>query len=231
FSFHTAFVEFLGGPEFAHLLLLVPLKNLITVEEMLICNKAAKSLTQIAALLSAQQLEDYYLPAMKGLSVAEWFTSQATSTSLDAAAYPTVSNTTKDEMRRMCSALCADKTPMVQRAAAKELGPLAKVLPQSHLVTALIPVFRKLAADHQDLVRLLTVDALTAIASSLPDKAVCKQQLGSTIKAMVSDQSWRVRYMIANHFAQLAKSAGQDVVREELVGAFVHLLNNNEAEV
>ncbi|KNZ64168.1 uncharacterized protein VP01_1059g3 [Puccinia sorghi] len=155
---NAAFVEFLGGPD--------------TVEDMLICNKAAKSLTQIAVLLSAQQLSEYYLPAMKRLSVAEW---------------------------RMYSALCANKTPMVRRAAAKELGvtqsrPLAKVLSQSHLVTALIPVFHKLAADDQDLVRLLTVDAL--------------QQLGSTIKAMVSNQSWRV-------------SAGEDVLREELVPAFV----------
>ncbi|KNZ57824.1 uncharacterized protein VP01_2063g7 [Puccinia sorghi] len=73
---NAAFVEFLGSPEFAHLLL-VPLKNLGTVEEMLICDKAAKSLTQIAALLSAQQLEEYYVPAMKRLSVAEWFTSRA----------------------------------------------------------------------------------------------------------------------------------------------------------
>ncbi|KNZ43871.1 uncharacterized protein VP01_9776g1 [Puccinia sorghi] len=102
---------------------------------------------------------------------------------------------------------------------------------QGHLVTALIPVFCKLAADDQDLGCLLTVDVLIAIVSSLPDKAVCKQQLGSIMKAMVSDQSWRVRYMIADHFAQLSGSASEDVVWEELVRAFVHLLNDNEAEV
>lgn len=109
--------------------------------------------------------------------------------------------------------------------------PFAKVLPQKYLVSDAIPVFRKLAADDQDSVRLLTVDALIAIASSLPDKAICKQQLGPTMKAMVSDKSWRVRYMIADHFVQLAEGAGQDVIREELVGAFVHLLKDNEAEV
>ncbi|KAI9608837.1 hypothetical protein H4Q26_005026 [Puccinia striiformis f. sp. tritici PST-130] len=227
---NAAFVEFLGGPEYAHLLL-VPLENLGTVEETLIRDKAAESLTQIAALLSAQQLEEFYVPAMKRLSVAEWFTSRATSTSLYAAAYPKVSEATQDEMRRMYTALCTDETPMVRRAAAKELGPFAKALSQSHLVTDAIPVFRKLAGDDQDSVRLLTVDALIAIASSLPDKGICKQQLGATMKAMVSDKSWRVRYMIADHFVQLAESAGEDVVREELVGAYVHLLKDNEAEV
>ncbi|KAH9820603.1 hypothetical protein DFH28DRAFT_847445, partial [Melampsora americana] len=89
----------------------------------------------------------------------------------------------------------------------------------------------KLAADDQDLVRLLTVDALIAIACSLPDKAICKQQLGPTMKGMVSDKSWRVRYMIADHFVQLAEGSSEDVIREELVGAFVHLLKDNEAEV
>lgn len=95
----------------------------------------------------------------------------------------------------------------------------------------MIPVFRKLASDDQDSVRLLTVDALIAIANALPDKNVCKQQLGPTMKSMVSDKSWRVRYMVADHFVKLAEGAGQDVVREELVGAFVHLLRDNEAEV
>ncbi|KNZ50723.1 uncharacterized protein VP01_4273g1 [Puccinia sorghi] len=97
---NSTFVEFLGSPKFAHLLL-VPLKNLITVKEMLICDKVqymsitylkihswisfpcfffdfqeAESPPQIAALLSAQHLEEYYVPAMKRLSVAELFTSR-----------------------------------------------------------------------------------------------------------------------------------------------------------
>ncbi|MBW0494723.1 hypothetical protein O181_034438 [Austropuccinia psidii MF-1] len=225
-----SFVEYLGGSEFAHLLI-VPLENLGTTEETLIREKAAESLTQIAQLLSTQQLEEFYVPALKRLSAAEWFTSRATATALYAAAYPTVSDNTKEDMRRMYAALCADETPMVRRAAAKELGPFSKVLPQNHLVSDAIPIFRKLASDDQDSVRLLTVDALIAIATSLPDKLVCKQQLGATMKSMVADKSWRVRYMIADHFVKLAEGAGEDVVREELVGAFVHLLKDNEAEV
>ncbi|EGG00330.1 uncharacterized protein MELLADRAFT_79246 [Melampsora larici-populina 98AG31] len=227
---NAAFVEYLGGPDYAHLLL-VPLENLASVEETLVRDKAAESATQVAGVLSPAQIEEFYVPAMKRLSVAEWFTSRSTATALYAPAYQKATDTTKDEMRRMYAALCTDETPMVRRAAAKELGPFAKVLPQNYLVSDAIPVFRKLAADDQDSVRLLTVDALIAIACSLPDKAICKQQLGPTMKAMVSDKSWRVRYMIADHFVQLAEGAGEDVIREELVGAFVHLLKDNEAEV
>ncbi|KNZ49728.1 uncharacterized protein VP01_4826g1 [Puccinia sorghi] len=214
---NAAFVEFLGGPSFL-------------ISYLSLLKTSAQQPNHLLKLLHFSQLS-----SLK--STLEWLGIYLNRfcISLDFA-YPTVSDTTKDEMRRMYSALCADKKPMVQRAAAKESGvtqswPLAKVLSQSHLITALIPVFRKLAADDQDLGRLLTVVVLIAIASSLPDKAVCKKQLGSTMKSMVSDQSWRVRYMIADHFAQLAESAGEDVVWEDLVRAFVHLLNNNEAEV
>lgn len=37
--------------------------------------------------------------------------------------------------------------------------------------------------------------------------------------------------MVADHFVKLAEATGEDVVRDELVMAFVQLLKDNEAEV
>ena len=37
--------------------------------------------------------------------------------------------------------------------------------------------------------------------------------------------------MVANEFVGLSEAVGQGIVREELVGAFVNLLKDNEAEV
>jgi serine/threonine-protein phosphatase 2A regulatory subunit A len=37
--------------------------------------------------------------------------------------------------------------------------------------------------------------------------------------------------MVANHFVKLAEAVGQDIVRDELVSAYVQLLKDNEAEV
>ena len=51
------------------------------------------------------------------------------------------------------------------------------------------------------------------------------------MKSMVQDKSWRVRYMVADNFVKLAEAAGEEIVRDELVGAFVHLLKDQEAEV
>jgi serine/threonine-protein phosphatase 2A regulatory subunit A len=223
------FVEYVGGEAYAHLILVV-LESLAAVEETLVRQKAAESITKVCAALSQPQIEEYYLPLLKRLSTGEWFTSRTSATALYAAAYPLAATATRDEMRRMFAALCTDDTPMVRRAAAKELGGFSKTLSHDVLLSDLLPAFRKLASDDQDSVRLLTVDALIAIAEALTDEE-CKNYLGATMKAMVSDKSWRVRYMVADHFVKLSAAAGEDIVREELVVAFVALLKDNEAEV
>lgn len=223
------FVEYVGGQPFAHVIL-GPLEHLAAMEETLVREKASESITIVCASLSEAQVEEFYLPLLKRLSTGEWFTSRTSATALFAAAYGKASQSTKDEMRRMFSALCTDDTPMVRRAAAKELGPFSKKLAHDVLLSDLVPSFKKLAMDDQDSVRLLTVDALIDIAEALNDDE-CKSYLGQTMKALVGDKSWRVRYMVADHFVKLAEAAGPDIVRDELVVAFVALLKDNEAEV
>lgn len=110
--------------------------------------------------------------------------------------------TLREEMVKMFSALCQDDTPMVRRSAAKEMGGLSRQLGKETLIRDLVPVFRKLSSDDQDSVRLLTVDSLIAIASAM-DSGECKMYLGSTMKSMVQDKSWRVRYMVADNFVKV----------------------------
>jgi len=91
---------------------------------------------------------------------------------------------------------------MVRRAAAKEMGGFTKQLDKDTLIKDLVPVFRKLSSDDQDSVRLLTVDSLIAIANAM-DTTECKTYLGPTMKSMVQDKSWRVRYMVADNFVKV----------------------------
>ena len=91
---------------------------------------------------------------------------------------------------------------MVRRSAAKEMGGFSKQLPKDTLIKDLVPVFRKLSSDDQDSVRLLTVDSLIAIANAI-DTNECKTYLGPTMKSMVQDKSWRVRYMVADNFVKV----------------------------
>jgi serine/threonine-protein phosphatase 2A regulatory subunit A len=91
---------------------------------------------------------------------------------------------------------------MVRRSAAKEMGGFTKQLDKDTLIKDLVPVFRKLSSDDQDSVRLLTVDSLIAIANAM-DTTECKTYLGPTMKSMVQDKSWRVRYMVADNFVKV----------------------------
>ncbi|OSX67583.1 hypothetical protein POSPLADRAFT_1164991 [Postia placenta MAD-698-R-SB12] len=222
------FEEYIGGGENAHVLL-GPLENLCAVEEALVRDKAAESITKVSAVLSQAQIEQYYIPLLQRLSHGEWFTLRVSSCALYAPVYDRVAPPMQDELRRGFAGLGTDDTPMVRRAASKWLAPLVKKFAKQHVLTDGLAIYRRLQADDQDSVRLLTVDDLIAIAQALSPAEV-KEQLLKQIRQTVSDKSWRVRYMAASNFNQLAETIGQDLVREELIGHYVQLLKDNEAE-
>ncbi|KAJ3786653.1 Ser/Thr protein phosphatase 2A regulatory subunit A [Lentinula aff. detonsa] len=223
------FEQYIGGKEYAHLLL-APLENLSSVEETLVRDKAAESLTKIAAVLSNAQIEEYCIPLLKRLSGAEWFTSRTSSAALYPAVYDRVSPAIQDDLRKGYAALGSDDTPMVRRAAAKWLGPLLLKFSDQHILSDALPIYRRLESDDQDSVRLLTVEDLIAIAGKLKQSEI-KEQLLKQIRHSISDKSWRVRYMAATHFNELATAVGKEITREELIGQYVQLLKDNEAEV
>lgn len=229
-----SFVEYVGGKQYAWTIL-GPLENLAAVEETLVRDKAAESISSIASVLSPQHIDEYFIPLLSRLSNGDWFTSRTSACALFAAAYPTASAEAQEEMRRLFASLVADDTPMVRRAAARALGPFAKAIASvngqhSILINDIIPLYRRLAGDDQDSVRLLTIPDLIALASNLSNEET-KDYLLEPLRASVADKSWRVRYMVANEFVGLAESVGPEIVRDELINAFVGLLKDNEAEV
>lgn len=80
---------------------------------------------------------------------------------------------------------------------------LTAKLAKEHVLTDALQIYRKLSTDDQDSVRLLTVEDLIAIARKL-EPAEVKEQLLISLKSSVSDKSWRVRYMVADHFVQVS---------------------------
>src|ERR1700753_1605381 len=119
---------------------------------------------------------------------------------------------------------------------------------KSDALSSGLPVYLKLAADDQDSVRLLTVEDLIVLARHLTPEEV-EAHLLDQLRRSATDKSWRVRYMIASHFVevasftacfaigtdvgipQLAEVVGEDIVRTDMTDAFVQLLKDNEAEV
>lgn len=225
------FVEYVGGPEYGHTLL-SPLENLAAIEEPIVREKAVESLNKICAVLSQQQVEENFIPLVKRLSKTDWFTSKVSATGLYTAPYPKASTPQQQELRQYYSQLVHDETPMVRRQAATNLAKFVKAMNAETVIKDMIPLFQFLAADDQDSVRLLTVEVLISIAEVVPvEQQANLGQLLQILKSLFSDKSWRVRYMVANCFEKLAKAVGEDVVKRDLVPAFVKLLKDGEAEV
>jgi len=56
---------------------------------------------------------------------------------------------------------------MVRRACASKLGEFSIQLDKTHVITELLPIFRQLAQDEQDSIRVLCLESLIYMASYL----------------------------------------------------------------
>ena len=96
---------------------------------------------------------------------------------------------------------------MVRRQAATHLAAFIKEMPAAIVIDEMIPLFQHLVSDDQDSVRLLTVEVLISIAEVVPKE----QQSGhgvllTSLRNLIEDKSWRVRYMIADRFEKVRTS-------------------------
>jgi serine/threonine-protein phosphatase 2A regulatory subunit A len=66
-----------------------------------------------------------------------------------------------------------------------------------------MPTFVKLTKDDQDSVRLLTVEDILKTTSILTVEE-SKQHLLPILKTLGQDKSWRVRSMVATHYAEVS---------------------------
>lgn len=226
-----SFVEYVGGPEWGHVLL-SPLENLAAIEEPLVREKAVESLNKICEELSSQQVEDYFIPLTIRLSKADWFTSKISATGLFNVPYKKSTPPMQSHLRKQFGALVCDETPMVRRQAATNLAKFVREMPATIVVEEMVPLFQHLTSDDQDSVRLLTVEVLIAIAEVVPKEQQSSHGvLLAALRTLIEDKSWRVRYMVADRFEKIAKAVDDEVVSRDLVPAFVKLLKDSEAEV
>jgi len=225
------FIEYVGGPEWGHVLL-SPLENLAAIEEPVVRDKAVESLNKICDELSPQQVEEYFIPLTVRLSKADWFTSKVSGCGLYTAPYKKVGPPFQEQLRQQFGILVHDDTPMVRRQSATHMAKFVKEMPAAVVIDEMIPLFQHLVQDDQDSVRLLTVEILIAIAEVVPkEQQASHGVLLTSLRNLIEDKSWRVRYMIADRFEKIAKAVDEEVVTRDLVPSFVKLLKDNEAEV
>lgn len=234
------FVPFIGGAKFATLLL-PSLEILASTEETLVRDKAVESLNNVAQELSEDQLFHDFIPLIEHLATAEWFSSKVSACGLFRSVLARVKDDKfRKELLALYLQLVQDDTPMVRRAAGKNLPVLIDLLTQNpDLSTSddwdyISGMFQKIVSDTQDSVKFLAVDVLVSILkffNKKNDTTHSKDLLRSAIQ-LITDEAWRVRYMAADRFDDLASQfTSNPQYIEELSGPFLALCEDNESDV
>lgn len=234
------FVPFIGGPEFAAILL-PALEILASTEETLVRDKAVASLNSIACELSEEQILSDFIPLIEHLATADWFSSKVSACGLFKSVIVRIKDDTlRKNLLALYLQLVEDDTPMVKRAAAKNLPTMIDLLTQNPDLSNDVDwdfisnMFQKIVNDSQDSVKFLAVDCLISILKFFNiknDDLHFKDLLDSTIK-LSTDEAWRVRYMAADRFETLASQfAGDPEHLNELLPPFLSLCEDNESDV
>jgi len=101
------------------------LQKLCRTEESHVREQAAKCLTLIAKEMSIGEVQQYLSPFVLDLSQDQWFTGRLSACTLIPAAYRHFPKN-KALLKQAFFRLCADKMPLVRRAAAMSIGELAR---------------------------------------------------------------------------------------------------------
>lgn len=98
------FVEFVGGPEYAHVLL-QPLETICAAEETVVRDKAVEALVAIAAQMPVEHLMDHFVAMLKRLASSEWYSSRIAACGLFTSVYPRAPASTRAELRQYAQLL------------------------------------------------------------------------------------------------------------------------------
>jgi serine/threonine-protein phosphatase 2A regulatory subunit A len=136
----------------------------------------------------------------------------------------------QEELRQLFAKLVEDDMPMVRRAAASNLGPLAECCSMAHVKSDLLPLFARLVSDEQDNVRPLAVEASLFFGRLLSQEDALAY-IVHPLHAASKDRSWRVRYVVAEKYSELETVLGNELSRTEMAPMLVRLLQDQEKEV
>ena len=205
------------------------LEVLVSVEETVVREQAAKSIIRIAAGLSDSEVGSLLAPMVLRLAQGERFSSKVSAVNLVSAAY-TRAGALKEKLRQKFLELSGEDSPIVRRAIATQLREYGLVVERDVLVNEVIPELRKLAQDEQEQVRILCLDSLIVIAKALNKEENRLHTLPIAIAAG-EDSSWKVRIHFAKSYPSLSEAFGRDITDASLVQTFAQMLKDNEADV
>jgi len=102
----------------------------------------------------------------------------------------------KEALRKKFLELCNEDTPIVRRQGSKELGLFACVVEKEYVLNEILPIFRWLAQDEQDTIKMICIESSIPLAKSLTKDENQTNTLGAILTAG-EDKNWKVRLTFA----------------------------------
>jgi serine/threonine-protein phosphatase 2A regulatory subunit A len=228
-----AIAEEMGKTEIFHLCdvnnLLEILEKLAGCDETVVREQASLSMRNICINMNENDVQDIFIPLVLKLASSDWFPGRVSACSLFSKAYEKAGSH-KEELRKKFLELCNEDTPIVRRAGSSKLGEFATHVEKTYVIQEILPVFRKLAQDEQDQIRLLCIESLIPLAKYLSKEENQVNTLGALLVAG-EDKNWKVRLTFAKNFADLAEAFGKEITDANLIQTFSIFLSDPEGEV
>lgn len=211
--------------------LIQPLEHLAAQEETVIRDQAIQSLCEIVEK-KPTLVPEYLVPTLHRLATkSDFFTARVSACALFSTAYRHANDDQKAQLRKAYTALCADDTPMVRRAAANRMKDFVSVCEKQDLLNDMIAMYKQLSQeDTQDTIRVACVHATLVIAPMF-NQEENRLHTVQVVKEACEDRSWRVRLTIAKNFHLICDAFGPEITANHLMQPFIQLMKDNEQEV
>lgn len=135
-------------------------------------------------------------------------------------------------VRKKFTKLSKDDTPMVRRGAAQSIPIIAYQLQRIHAKEFLLPIIKCLLEEENDSVKINAVVSSIDVAKVVDDSDHIRQSILPPFKISCENRfSWRLRFAIAEHAAQICSYVSKECVDEDILGFYELLLRDGEPEV
>ncbi|KAH0785252.1 Serine/threonine-protein phosphatase 2A 65 kDa regulatory subunit A beta isoform [Histomonas meleagridis] len=228
------FVKYVGGSQYAHVLL-TPLKQYLATEDTFVREKAIRSVVSVCSQISTSSSDTIVMNLFNDLFLQQ--TDKSATLRISACIllpdlYDLVSDLNKAKLRRyFISCTRKEETPILRRAALHSIPALLNVMKQNVVMNEVVrQILEKNVNDDDESVRVMIPGCLPAAAAKVLSND--RQNILVPIARTLSkDSSWWVRANMAKALSMLVPYFASDLIGSDIGSIILYLLRDLDPEV
>jgi serine/threonine-protein phosphatase 2A regulatory subunit A len=204
---------------------------LASLDQPAVREKAVACLAEFTKGQRATFFNEHFYPLVKKLASSEFTPAKLSGVALMHVVYPRIDEDKKPALRELFLKLGEDEIPLVRRTVAEYLVRISEVFPKAWIKDNLIDLWRKLAMDQFDMVRIKAFESVSDLSIFL-SKEENESRVFSLLKGLaLPSVSWQVRYSLCETLILIMDKITPATVKTDVAGIFEALLADSECEV